>query len=159
MPVFTIDAPLGAQETAKLKMLKKSPMRCTRPGPSPTHAVGFAHQTNAVSQDGSVGTEPVRPVCTLEAPELNNLDAKRKLTRKIESAIAAAYGGIANVEEVLVLINHYPLEDVGWRGKSLQSGQARNRRRHRATQPIAYCRTGGGAPVSSPRPLLLSSGR
>ena len=121
MPVFTIDAPVGAQETAKLKMLKEVTDALHEAWPIPdTRGWLREYQTNAVSQDGSVGTEPVRPVCTLEAPELNNLDAKRKLTRKIESAIAAAYGGIANVEEVLVLINHYPLEDVGWRG-SLQS--------------------------------------
>jgi hypothetical protein len=56
----------------------------------------------------------------LEAPELNNLDAKRKLVQKIEGAIGGAYAGVANVDEVLVLINHYPLRDVGWR-QSLQS--------------------------------------
>jgi hypothetical protein len=33
---------------------------------------------------------------------------------------AAAYDGIANIDEVLVLINHYPLENVGWQ-QSLQS--------------------------------------
>jgi hypothetical protein len=64
--------------------------------------------------------QPVRPVCSLEAPELANLDIKRKLVQKIESAIAAAYDGIANTEEVPVLINHYPLENVGWQ-RSLQS--------------------------------------
>ena len=53
-------------------------------------------------------------MCSLEAPELTNLDIKRRLVRKIESAIAAAYDGVANTEEVLVLINHYPLENVGW---------------------------------------------
>ena len=59
----------------------------------------------------------MRPVCSLEAPELTNLDIKRKMVQKIESAIAAAYDGIANTEEVLVLVNHYPLENVGWRRK------------------------------------------
>jgi hypothetical protein len=53
-------------------------------------------------------------------PELASLDVKRKLVQKIESAIGGAYDGIANVDEVLVFINHYPLENVGWR-RSLQS--------------------------------------
>jgi hypothetical protein len=73
-----------------------------------------------VSQDGHIQAEPVRPVCSLEAPELANLDVKRRLVRKIESAITTAYDGVANTEEVLVLINHYPLENVGWQ-QSLQS--------------------------------------
>jgi phenylpyruvate tautomerase PptA (4-oxalocrotonate tautomerase family) len=59
-------------------------------------------------------------VCSLEAPELASLEVKRKLVQKVESAIAAAYQGLANTEDVLVLVNHYPLENVGWR-QSLQS--------------------------------------
>jgi hypothetical protein len=35
-------------------------------------------------------------------------------------SVAAAYASIANTPEVLVLINHYPLENVGWQ-QSLQS--------------------------------------
>ena len=54
------------------------------------------------------------PVFTIDAPLGARQDAKH------ESAIAAAYYGIANTEEVLVLINHYPLENVGWQ-QSLQS--------------------------------------
>jgi hypothetical protein len=56
-----------------------------------------------VSQNGHIPAEPVRPVCSLEAPELT-----------------AAYAGIANTDEVLILINHNPLENVGWQ-QSLQS--------------------------------------
>jgi len=37
---------------------------------------------------------------------------------KIESAIAAAYAGIANTGEVLILINHFPMENVGWQLQS-----------------------------------------
>lgn len=73
-----------------------------------------------MSQDGRVEAEPVRPVCMLEAPVLTNLDAKRKLIQKIESAIGEAYAGIANTDEVLVLINTYSLDDVGT-GARLQS--------------------------------------
>jgi hypothetical protein len=73
-----------------------------------------------VDQDGRVLAEQVRPVCSLEVPELVSLDANRKLVQKIEKAIGEAYAGVANVDEVLVLINHYPLRNVGWR-HSLQS--------------------------------------
>jgi hypothetical protein len=67
-----------------------------------------------------IPAEPVRPVCSLEAPELTNLDRKRRMVQKIESATAAAYAGIANTDEVLILINHNPLKNVGWQ-QSLQS--------------------------------------
>ena len=67
-------------------------MRSTRPTTSPTPAAGCG----------------------------SSLDAKRKLVQKIEGAIGEAFTGVANVDEVLVLINHYPLRNVGWR-QSLQS--------------------------------------
>ena len=121
MPVFTIDAPSGAHQDAKDKMLKEVTDALHEAWPIPdTRGWLREYPAGNISQDGRIGAEPVRPVCSLEAPELTNLDAKRKLVQKIESAIAAAYDGIANTEEVLVLVNHYPLENVGWQG-SLQS--------------------------------------
>jgi phenylpyruvate tautomerase PptA (4-oxalocrotonate tautomerase family) len=121
MPVFTIDAPSGAHQDAKDKMLKEVTDALHEAWPIPdTRGWLREYPPGNISQDGSIGAEAVRPVCSLEAPELINLDAKRKVVQKIESAIAAAYDGIANTEEVLVLINHYPLENVGWQG-SLQS--------------------------------------
>jgi phenylpyruvate tautomerase PptA (4-oxalocrotonate tautomerase family) len=121
MPVFTIDAPSGARQDAKAKMLKEVTEALHEAWPIPdTRGWLREYPTGNISQDGHIGAEPARPVCSLEAPELTNLDAKRKLVQKIESAIAAAYDGIANTEEVLVLVNHYPLENVGWQG-SLQS--------------------------------------
>ena len=121
MPVFTIDAPIGVQPEAKRKMLKEITDALDEAYHFPDTR-GWLREYSAenVSQDGRVHAEPVRPVCSLEAPELASLDAKRKLVQKIESAIGEAYAGLANVDEVLVLVNHFPLENVGWRG-SLQS--------------------------------------
>ena len=121
MPVFTIDAPSGVEEDAKHKMMKEVTDALHEAWPIPdTRGWLREYPAGSVAQDGRIGAEAVRPVCSLEAPELSNLDAKRKLVQKIESAIAAAYDGIANTEQVLVLVNHYPLENVGWQG-SLQS--------------------------------------
>jgi phenylpyruvate tautomerase PptA (4-oxalocrotonate tautomerase family) len=121
MPVFTIDAPSGARDDAKHKMMKEVTDALHEAWPIPdTRGWLREYPAGNMSQDGLIGAESVRPVCALEAPDLTNLDAKRKLVQKIETAIGAAYEGIANTEEVLVLINHYPLENVGWRG-SLQS--------------------------------------
>jgi phenylpyruvate tautomerase PptA (4-oxalocrotonate tautomerase family) len=121
MPVFTIDAPSGVPQDAKHKMMKEITEALHEAWPIPdTRGWLREYPADNVSQDGRVHAEPVRPVCSLEAPELASLDVKRKLVQKIESAIATAYDGIANTDEVLILVNHYPLEDVGWR-QSLQS--------------------------------------
>jgi phenylpyruvate tautomerase PptA (4-oxalocrotonate tautomerase family) len=113
MPMFTIEAPEGASPAAKEKMLREI-----------TEALDEAYHIHDVrgwvreyaghnvSQDGRVGAEPVRPVCSLEAPELVDLDVKRKLKEKIKSAIASAYGGIANTDEVVVLINEFPSDNA-----------------------------------------------
>jgi len=124
MPVFTIDAPAGAGRELKAKMFKEIHDALDEAFHFPdTRGWLREYPTENVAQDGRVDAEPVRPVCSLEVPELASLDAKRTLVQKIESAIAGAYSELANVEEVLVLINHYPLENVGWQ-QSLQSDKA-----------------------------------
>ena len=124
MPVFTIDAPTGADRGAKQRMLKEIHDALDETYHFPdTRGWLREYPAENVAQDGRVQAEPVRPVCSLEVPELASLDAKRKLVQKIEAAIGGAYAGIANVDEVLVLINHYPLHNVGWR-RSLQSDKA-----------------------------------
>jgi hypothetical protein len=121
MPVFTIEAPIAAGPDAKQKMLKEIHDALDEAYHFPdTRGWLREYAAENVVQDGRVRAEPVRPVCSLEVPELVSLDANRKLVQKIEAAIGAAYVGIANVDEVLVLINQYPLRNVGWR-HSLQS--------------------------------------
>ena len=121
MPVFTIDAPAGASQDAKRTMMTEITEALDEAWPIPdTRGWLREYPADNVSQDGRIGAEPIRPVCSLEAPELASLGVKRKLVQKVESAIAAAYQGLAHTGEVLVLVNHYPLENVGWR-QSLQS--------------------------------------
>jgi phenylpyruvate tautomerase PptA (4-oxalocrotonate tautomerase family) len=121
MPVFTIDAPTGASRDAKQKMLKEIHDALDEAFHFPdTRGWLREYPAENVAQDGRVQAEPVRPVCSLEVPELASLDAKRTLVQRIEAAVGSAYSGIGNVDEVLVLINHYPLRNVGWR-QSLQS--------------------------------------
>jgi len=121
MPDFTVDAPSGVQQNAKEKMLREITEALDEAFHFPDIR-GWLREYPAenVSQDGRVGAEPVRPTVMLYVPEFDSLDVKRNLVDKIESAIGAAYEGIANVDEVLLFFNHYPLENVGWK-RSLQS--------------------------------------
>ena len=130
MPKVTIEAPEGASAAAKQKMLKEI-----------TEAVYDAYHipdirgwlceypAHNVSQDGCVGAEPVRPVCSLDAPELTNLDAKHKLVQEIDAAMADAYRGIANTGEIVILIRQYPQGNRGlnqvFSARSIQSSRAR----------------------------------
>ena len=96
-------------------------MRLMRRIASPTPAVGSGSiQPKTFPRTGGCWRSRCDPCALLEVPELVSLDANRKLVQKIEKAIGEAYTGVANVDEVLVLINHYPLRNVGWR-HSLQS--------------------------------------
>src|SRR5262249_14854654 len=78
------------------------------------------YQAENVGQDGRLRSEPLRPVCFIVAPQLRRLDARRKLTEKINAAVADAYEGIANTRETPIFHNEYPLENECWVGR-LQS--------------------------------------
>jgi len=43
-------------------------------------------------------------VCFLEAPVLNNADASREMTNKLQAAIRTTYQGLANTDETPILI-------------------------------------------------------
>jgi hypothetical protein len=45
---------------------------------------------DSVSQDGQLASEPVRPVFMMQIPEGANIDAKRKMLRKINDAVVEA---------------------------------------------------------------------
>jgi phenylpyruvate tautomerase PptA (4-oxalocrotonate tautomerase family) len=121
MPQFLIEAPTGIRPDAKRKMMREI-----------TEAIEDAfhiqdvriwlreYAPENVAQDGRVNAEPIGPLGFLEAPELSDLDAKRRMAARILAAIDEAYRGLANTEKALILMNHYPLENAGFAGR-LQS--------------------------------------
>jgi phenylpyruvate tautomerase PptA (4-oxalocrotonate tautomerase family) len=121
MPQFFIEAPTGVRLDAKQKMMKQITEAIDAAYHIPDVRIWLReYSPNQVAQDGRLAAEPIRPLCFLEAPELSSLDAKRSMAEKIHSAIAEAYQDIANTDETLILMNHYPLENAGWAGR-LQS--------------------------------------
>jgi phenylpyruvate tautomerase PptA (4-oxalocrotonate tautomerase family) len=121
MPTVIIEAPTGVRRDAKKRMMEKTTAALNEAYPVPDVRIFLReYQAENVGQDGQLESEPVRPVCFIEAPQLRSLDARRKLVDKVNAAIADAYEGIANTREILILHNEYPLENAGWAGR-LQS--------------------------------------
>lgn len=121
MPSFFIEAPEGISGERKAAMMAE----ITRALDAAYHIPDIRiflreYPAGNVAQDGRIGAEPVRPVCFVEAPQLETLDARRTLNRRINAAVAAAYEGIANTGDILILANEYPLHHASAGGR-LQS--------------------------------------
>jgi phenylpyruvate tautomerase PptA (4-oxalocrotonate tautomerase family) len=121
MPTITIEAPRGIRRDAKKRLMEKTTAALNEAYPIPDVRIFLReYEVENVGQDGRLESEPVRPVCFIEAPQLRSLEARRKLVEKINTAVADAYEGIANTREILILHNEYPLENAAWAGR-LQS--------------------------------------
>ena len=121
MPTILIEAPTGIRADAKQRLMEKTTAALDEAYHIPDVRIFLReYQADNVAQDGRLQSEPVRPVCFIEAPQLRSLDARRKLIEQINAAVAEAYEGIANTREILILHNEYPLENAGWAGR-LQS--------------------------------------
>ena len=121
MPQFFIEAPLGVRPNAKRRMMEEVTAAIDEAFHIPDTRVWLQeYPAENVAQDGKIGAESVRPLCFLEAPELSGAERRRTMARKLNAAVAEAYRGIANTDEILILMNHYPLEHAGWAGR-LQS--------------------------------------
>ncbi|MEO3876287.1 hypothetical protein ABGB18_46620 [Nonomuraea sp. B12E4] len=121
MPLVFLEGPQGIRPDAKQKLMREVTDALSAAYHFPDVRI-FVREYPAgdVAQDGVAGAEPIRPVCFLEVPELRDLDVRRTLVGRVQDAIATAYQGLANTDETLVMVNHYPLENVGFHGR-LQS--------------------------------------
>jgi phenylpyruvate tautomerase PptA (4-oxalocrotonate tautomerase family) len=121
MPAFFIEAPSGVRPDAKQKMMRKITAAIDEAYESSefadTRIFVREYPPGNVALDGRVNAEPIKPVCFLEAPELANLQTKSAMAAKILVAVDEAYRDIANTDETLILMKHYPLEDSAWAGR------------------------------------------
>ncbi|WBB58923.1 tautomerase family protein [Streptomyces sp. WMMC500] len=120
MPVIHIDGPAGLPQSARQKLVRE----VTRAADEAYHVPDvriWLRETPAdgYAQDGELGAR-IRPVATLQVPELSSIDARRTLVGRVNAALADAYAGLADTENVIVFLDDYPLERVGWAGR-LQS--------------------------------------
>jgi phenylpyruvate tautomerase PptA (4-oxalocrotonate tautomerase family) len=117
MPMIFIEGPPGLSDVARKKMIAD----VTRAADDACHVPDVRlwlreYPPERYAQDGAIGA-PVRPIATLEAPELGNIETKRTMVERIDAALAEAYEGFADTSNIMVFINGYRLEQGGWPGR------------------------------------------
>lgn len=117
MPMIFVDGPTGLSDAARRKMVEELTSAADSAYQVPDVRVWLReYAADQYAQDGVLGA-PVRPIVVLEAPELSSIDVKRTMVSRIDAALAEAYDGIADTSDIMVFINGYPLEQVGWAGR------------------------------------------
>ena len=121
MPMMFIEAPGGVRPEAKQKMMRAVTAAIDEAFDSSefadTRIFLREYAPGNVALDGQLDAGPMKPVCFLEAPDLADLDAKSVMAARILAAVAEAYRDIANTDETLILMKHYPLSDSAWAGR------------------------------------------
>lgn len=121
MPTFIIEGPQGLRTDAKTTMMAEITAALAETYHIPDVRIFLREHAPAnAAQDGRIEAEPVRPVCFVEGPRLPSLDARRTLVEKLNTAVARAFTGLANTDDILILFNEYGLEFAGAGGR-LQS--------------------------------------
>jgi hypothetical protein len=123
MPIGYLDVPTGADSNQKRELMKAMYGALHEAWPFPDDVRIFIREwpLDSVSQNGLLGSEPVRPVLTLHIPQGGNADAKRKVLKKISAAVAAAY----QLPDFMTFLVEYPLDLVTHEGTLLADNQQR----------------------------------
>jgi phenylpyruvate tautomerase PptA (4-oxalocrotonate tautomerase family) len=118
MPVLFINGPSGVPIEAKKELVEKTIAALVDAYQMPDDRVyinefpnengGHTGHTHRV---GLHHSDPVMPVCFVEAPPGIPIETKRKLIGDITSAVASAYQ-IDNLRDILIFLREYPLENV-----------------------------------------------
>jgi phenylpyruvate tautomerase PptA (4-oxalocrotonate tautomerase family) len=115
MPIAYLDVPQGSHAEEKKKMLRRIYEALSEAYPFPPDHRVFLREwaLQSVSQDGKLGSEPARPVLLIHAPQGVSVDAKRKMLKGINAAVAEAY---SRLPDFMIFIQEYPLELVARNG-------------------------------------------
>ena len=115
MPIAYLDVPQGIHTTVKKKMFKRVYEALSEAYPFPPDHRVFLREwpLESVSQDGQLGSEPPRPVFLIHAPQGISVEAKRKMMKGINAAVAEAYN---DLPDFMIFMQEYPLELVAHNG-------------------------------------------
>jgi hypothetical protein len=123
MPIGYLDVPPDVALAKKRELVKAMYAALHEAWPFPDDVRIFMREwpLDTVSQNGLLGSEPVRPVLTLHIPEGANVDLKRKVLKEINAAVAAAY----QRPDFMTFIVEYPLDLVAHEGNLLADNEQR----------------------------------
>ena len=123
MPIAYLDVPEGLDVGGKRELVKELYEALSHAYPFPDDHRVFVRewQPESVSQNGSLASEPVRPVFTIHGPQGADGEAKRAMLRMINTAVAKAYG----LPDFMIFMHEYPLDLVAHEGGLLADNQQR----------------------------------
>jgi hypothetical protein len=123
MPIGYLDVPTGADTDRKQELMTAMYGALHEAWPFPDDVRIFIREwpLDSVSQNGVLGSEPVKPVLTLHIPQGGNADAKRTVLTKISSAVTAAY----QRPDFMTFLVEYPLDLVAHEGNLLADNEQR----------------------------------
>lgn len=93
MPIGYLDVPTGADLGTKRELVKEmyEALREAYPFPDDTRIFLREWPLDSVSQNGLLGSEPARPAFIAHVPEGVDIDVKRTMLKKINTAVSKAY--------------------------------------------------------------------
>jgi hypothetical protein len=123
MPIGYLDVPAGADLSTKKKLVKAmyEAMHEVYPFPDDTRIFLREWPLDSVSQNGLLGSEPARPVFIVHIPVGGDVDAKRNMLKKINTAVADAY----HLPDFATFLHEHSLETVVINGGILADDQQR----------------------------------
>lgn len=123
MPIAYLDVPDSIQNADKRKLVKRIYDALHEAYPFPDDVRIFIREwpSESVSQDGQLGSEPARPVFMIHVPQGVSLDAKRKMMKGINAAVADEYP----LPKFMVFMHEYPLDLVALDGNLHSDNKAR----------------------------------
>jgi phenylpyruvate tautomerase PptA (4-oxalocrotonate tautomerase family) len=123
MPIGYLDVPTGADLATKRELVKAiyDAMHEVYPFPDDTRIFLREWPLDAVSQNGELGSEPARPVFTIEVPRDGQSDTMRIMIRQIHEAVSHAYG----LPDFMTFLHEHTLTTVANNGVLLADDQQR----------------------------------
>ena len=123
MPITYLDGLEGIRMEGKRKLVGRIYAALHEAYPYPDDVRIFLREwrPDSVSLDGQLASEPARPVFMMHIPEGANIDAKRKMLRKINDAVVEAY----HLTKFMIFMQEYPLDRVALDGGLHSDNEAR----------------------------------
>lgn len=123
MPIAYLDVPTGADLDTKRELVKSmyDAMREAYPFPDDTRIFLREWPLDSVSQNGLLGSEPARPAFVAHVPEGVHIEVKRTMLKKINAAVAEAYG----LPWFITFLHEHSLDLVAVDGQILADDQQR----------------------------------